>query len=56
MCILVPTFNNYKRFRYYFNLHSILQQHYSNYRIVIVDDASPDKTGFYIQYEIKGNS
>lgn len=56
MCIVVPTYNNYKRFRYYFNLHSILQQHYSNYRIVIIDDASSDDTAKSIEQEIKNNS
>ncbi len=48
-CIIVPSYNNAKNFRYEFNLQSILNQDYQNYHVVIVDDASPDLTGLYIQ-------
>jgi hypothetical protein len=43
-CVVVPSFRNYKRFRYYFNLYTILQQEYNNYRLIIIDDHSDDKT------------
>lgn len=48
-CIIVPSYNNAKNFRYEYNLQSILNQDYSNYHVVIVDDASPDLTGLHIQ-------
>lgn len=43
-CIVVPTYNNYKQFKYFFNAHSILQQHYSLFRTIFIDDASTDST------------
>lgn len=41
-CIVIPTFNNVQGNRYIHNLNSILQQDYSNYRIILIDDASED--------------
>ena len=46
---MVPSYNNVRNFRYEFNLQSILNQNYTNYHVVIVDDASPDHTGIHIQ-------
>jgi hypothetical protein len=41
-CIIVPTLNNTRAFTYEYNLRSILNQNYTNYKVVIIDDASPD--------------
>ena len=41
---MVPTRNNAKNYRYEYNLQSIINQNYKNYKIVIVDDASDDGT------------
>lgn len=43
--MVVPTYNNAKDSRHYHNMDSILQQNYSNYHIVFIDDASNDTTG-----------
>lgn len=43
-CIVVPTYNNAAGQRYAWNIESILQQNYSNYRVIVVDDASNDAT------------
>lgn len=48
MCVVVPTRNNVEKHRYVYNLQSILNQNYSNYLVVIVDDHSDDKTGVLI--------
>ena len=45
MCILVPGYNNNARFRIEYNLNSIFTQNYTNYRVVIIDDASVDGSG-----------
>ena len=45
----MPTFNNAPNDRYLNNINSILQQDYSNFRVVIIDDASNDRTGEFIQ-------
>ena len=42
MCVVVPCFNNNAEFRVEASLNSIFTQNYSNYRVVIVDDASSD--------------
>jgi glycosyltransferase involved in cell wall biosynthesis len=54
-CIIVPSFNNAKDFRYEFNLQSIFNQDYDNYRVVIVDDASSDNTTALIKHFMKKN-
>jgi glycosyltransferase EpsE len=46
----VPTYNNAKNFRYEYNLQSILNLNYKNYKVVIIDDASTDGT-----YELLGS-
>lgn len=40
----MPTYNNAKNFRYEYNLQSILNLNYKNYKVVIIDDASTDGT------------
>jgi glycosyltransferase involved in cell wall biosynthesis len=42
MCILVPGYNNNAKFRIEHNLNSIFMQNYTNYKAVIIDDASTD--------------
>lgn len=42
--MVAPTYNNNKDYRYAWHIESLLQQEYSNYRVVIIDDASPDGT------------
>lgn len=49
MCVVVPTRNNVENHRYVYNLQSILNQNYSNYLVVIVDDNSEDRTGVLIE-------
>lgn len=51
IAIIVPSYNNkhfYKR-----NLRSIYNQKYENYRIIYVNDASPDGTGQLVEQFIK---
>lgn len=54
-CIIVPSFNNAKNFRYEYNLQSIFNQDYNNYRVMIIDDASTDNTTALIKYFLKRN-
>lgn len=54
---MIPSFNNAVLDRYMHNLNSILQQDYSNYHIVFIDDASDDETAdkvrqFAFQHQI----
>jgi glycosyltransferase involved in cell wall biosynthesis len=44
----VPTFNNVARERYYYNIQSIIMQNYTNYHVVVINDASTDNTGEFI--------
>ncbi|MDN3506589.1 MAG: glycosyltransferase [Simkaniaceae bacterium] len=44
--IVIPSFNN-KQF-YKQNLDSVFSQKYQNFRVIYVDDASPDGTGDYV--------
>ena len=48
-CIVVPSFNNSAGDLYLHNLNSILQQNYSNYHIVFIDDSSTDDTPFKVR-------
>ena len=45
MCLIVPSFNNNADFRIEGNLNSLFTQNYSNYRVVVVNDASTDGSG-----------
>lgn len=49
ICVVVPSYNNAAKDRYFHNMNSILQQDYSNYRIIFIDDASDDRTGELIK-------
>jgi glycosyltransferase involved in cell wall biosynthesis len=49
MCVFVGSYNNEKNYRYEYNLISILNQNYTNYRVIIYDDGSFDQTGKLIQ-------
>jgi cellulose synthase/poly-beta-1,6-N-acetylglucosamine synthase-like glycosyltransferase len=42
--VVVPSFNNNQLFRVELNLNSIFAQNYSNYKVLIIDDASIDGT------------
>lgn len=53
VCIVTPSFNNTKNHRYIWNIESILQQEYKNYRQIIIDDASPDGTASEIAKYLK---
>jgi len=51
IAVIIPSYNNknwYKR-----NLKSIFQQEYDNYRIIYINDASPDKTGNLVAQYVK---
>lgn len=48
-CVVVPSYNNVAQDRYLKNIRSILQQDYSNYRILFIDDGSTDNTGKRIE-------
>lgn len=54
-CIVVPTLNNAKNFRYQYNLQSMVNLDYKNFKIVIVDDASTDYTYELIKQWIEEN-
>ncbi len=41
---MVPSYNNAAENRHFNNMDSILQQNYSNYHIVFIDDHSSDST------------
>jgi len=41
---MVPGYNNNARFRIEYNLNSIFMQNYTNYKVIIIDDASTDGT------------
>ena len=45
ICVVVPTFNNVDGDRFKINIDSILRQEYLNYRVIVIDDFSSDKTG-----------
>ena len=42
MCIIAPGFNNNAQFRLENNLNSIFRQNYTNYFVVLINDASND--------------
>lgn len=53
MCIVVSTRDNTHKDRYLYNLHSMLNQNYTNFQIVIMDDASDDGTGLLLLRELR---
>lgn len=52
-CLVIPSYNNAESRLYMRNLDSIFMQDYSNYHVVYIDDASPDKTGEYVNKYIE---
>lgn len=51
--MIVPTFNNAKGNWLIWNIESIIQQDYHNYKVIIVDDGSSDKTAEQIAKHLK---
>ena len=51
--MVAPSFKNTPDYRYAWHIESLLQQDYSNYRVVIIDDFSPDMTFKYIARYLK---
>jgi glycosyltransferase involved in cell wall biosynthesis len=51
--VIVPSYNN--GFWYMRNLNSICAQNYSNYRVIYINDASPDETGTLVKQYIEQN-
>lgn len=49
ICVISPGYNNHGGFRSEKLLNSIFAQNYSNYRVVITDDASTDHTAEVIE-------
>jgi glycosyltransferase involved in cell wall biosynthesis len=45
MCIISSSYNNNARFRIEANLNSVFLQNYTNFKHVIVNDASTDGSG-----------
>ena len=53
--IIIPSYNNASWYQY--NLESVLQQEYENYRAIYLDDASEDNTGALVkEYLAKNDS
>jgi len=46
MCVVVTSFNNNANFRIEYNLNSIFTQNYSNFKVVVVNDASNDESEY----------
>lgn len=51
MVVVIPSYNNLRWLK--LNLKSILDQEYTNYRIIYVNDCSKDSTGFRVEKFIK---
>ena len=49
----MPTYNNENSQRYKHNLDSIIQQEYENYHVIIIEDASTDRTGELIDQYVE---
>jgi glycosyltransferase involved in cell wall biosynthesis len=45
---VIPTYNNAENDRYLKNIRSVVMQNYSNYHVIVIDDASTDGTGTLI--------
>ncbi len=51
MCIVVTGYNNNANFRIQYNLNSIFTQNYTNYKTIIINDASIDGSDkVYLKY------
>ena len=46
---MVPSYKNAKTMLYKRNLDSIFMQNYTNYKVIYIDDNSPDGTGQFVQ-------
>lgn len=55
LCLIIPTRNNAQNYRYEYNLQSIINQDYSNFRAIFIDDASEDRTADLIQLFLSRN-
>lgn len=51
MVVVIPSYNNKNWYQY--NLGSVFTQNYHNYRVIFIDDASPDLTGLLAKSFIK---
>ncbi len=51
LVIVTPSYNNKEWYQR--NLDSIFNQHYDNYRVIYIDDCSPDGTGNLVEQYIK---
>ncbi len=51
MVIVIPSYNNVQWYKK--NLDSVFMQKYDNYRVIYIDDCSPDGTGKLVQQHIK---
>ena len=51
--ILIPSYNNQKW--YVHNLASVLSQNYTNFRVIYIDDCSPDSTGTLVEEYLVDN-
>ncbi|MCX5925454.1 MAG: glycosyltransferase family 2 protein [Candidatus Dependentiae bacterium] len=51
MVIVIPSYNN--KLWYKKNLNSVLSQKYANFRVIYIDDCSPDGTGSLVQEYIE---
>lgn len=49
--VVIPSYNNKDWYRR--NLISVFNQNYQNYRVIYLDDASPDSTGFLVKAFVK---
>jgi glycosyltransferase involved in cell wall biosynthesis len=51
MVIIIPSYNNAQWYKA--NLDSVLSQQYSNFKIIYIDDCSPDGTGTLVEEYLK---
>ncbi len=51
MVVVIPSYNNSKYYQK--NLDSVFSQHYTNYRVIYIDDCSPDGTGGLVQAYVR---
>ena len=51
LVVIIPSYNNAQWYKK--NLDSVFNQRYSNYRIIYLDDASTDQTGYLVEKYIQ---